>query len=334
VVKSENVIYRRKKMKKIGIILFSTLMLLAGTVLFAGGEKEFPAKQIALIIQANPGGESDSTGRLVAAEMEKVLGVPVVASNRPGASGAVAFQYVVSQPAEGYTIGICPAEVAMVEPLGMSKVNPNDMDFLGQACETPSSVIVRADAPYNTLKEFVQYCKDHSGEIRNGTSGPGSTLHVGSELLAQNAGIKFRYVPHDGSGPAITALMGGFVDVVIIGVQAAAAGLDTGDLKILAILGDNRSARVPNVPTAKEQGFDVVYTTWVGLYGPKGLPQEVKAKLEAAVKAGVEGKGYTDFTAAKGLEKKYRNSADFTAFVQSQYDMYKKLIPSLNLGAR
>ncbi|GMO41978.1 MAG: tripartite tricarboxylate transporter substrate binding protein [Treponemataceae bacterium] len=321
-------------MKKAKSLCTGGIVLLCIAGFIACGKKEYPAKQISLIIQAAPGGESDSTGRLVAQEMEKVLGVPIVASNKTGASGSVAFQYVVAQKPDGYTIGICPAEVAMVEPLGISKVNPGQMDFLGQACETASSVIVRKNAPYNTLAEFIQYCKERPGEIRNGTSGAGSTLHVGGEVFAQSAGIKFRYVPFDGSGPAVTALMGGHVDVVTIGVQAAAAGLDSGDLKVLAILGNERVPSLPDVPTAKEQGIDCVYTTWVGFYAPKGLPEDVKTKLEAAVQAGVDGKGYTDYAVQKGLLKKYRNGTDFTRFVQSEYEMYQSLIPSLNLGAR
>lgn len=292
---------------------------------------DFPTKQIDLIIQAAPGGESDSTGRLIGQVMEQELGVPVVCSNKTGASGAVAFQYVRSQPADGYTIGICPAEIAMVEALGYSDIVPDDMDFLGGACETPSSIIVRGDAPYNTLEEFVAYCKEHPGEVVNGTSGAGSTLHIGSEVFARATGTEFSYVPFDGSGPAITALMGGHVDVVVIGVLGALAGVETGDLKVLAILGDERSPAVPDVPTAAEQGYDVKYSTWVGLYAPKGLPADVKAKLEAAVKAGVEGKPYVDFTDSKGLTRVYRNADEFTEFVNENYKMYSELIPSLEL---
>ena len=292
-------------------------------------KKEYPNKKINLIIQAAPGGESDSTGRLIAQQMEKELGVPVVCANKTGASGSVAFQYVISQPSDGYTIGICPAEICMVEPLGISKVTPADMDLLGGACETPSAVIVRTDAPYKTLQEFVQYCKDNPNKVRNGTSGAGSTLHVGGELFAQAAGIKFQYVPFDGSGPAVTALMGGHVEVVTIGVLSAAAGLDTGDLRILAILGDERSARVPDIPTAKEAGINCTYTTWVGLYGPKGLPADVKAKLESAIQAGVEGQGYTEFTTARGLQKKYRNASEFTQFVNENYAIVHPLDKAL-----
>lgn len=292
---------------------------------------EFPTKQINLIIQAAPGGESDSTGRLIGQVMEQELGVPVVCSNKTGASGAVAFQYVRSQPADGYTIGICPAEIAMVEALGYSDVVPSDMDFLGGACETPSSIIVAADAPYDTLEEFVQYCKDHPGEVVSGTSGAGSTLHIGSEVFARDAGIEFSYVPFDGAGPAVTALMGGHVDVVVIGVLNAVAGVESGDLKVLAILGDERSEVLPDVPTAAEQGIDSHYSTWVGLYAPKGLPADVKATLEAAVKAGVEGDPYVEFTDGKGLTRVYRNAEDFTKFVNDNYEMYSELIPSLNL---
>ena len=297
----------------------------------AADDADFPSKQIDLIIQAAPGGESDSTGRLIGQVMEQELGVPVVCSNKTGAAGSVAFQYVRSQPADGYTIGICPAEIAMVEALGYSDVVPDDMDFLGGACETPSSIIVRGDAPYNTLEEFVAYCKEHPGEVVNGTSGAGSTLHIGSEVFARATGTEFSYVPFDGSGPAITALMGGHVDVVVIGVLGALAGVESGDLKVLAILGDERSPALPDVPTAEEQGYDVKYTTWVGLYAPKGLPKNVKEKLEAAVKAGVEGKPYVDFTDSKGLTRVYRNADEFTEFVNENYKMYSELIPSLEL---
>lgn len=297
----------------------------------AAPASDFPNKQINLIIQAAPGGESDSTGRLIGQVMEQELGVPVVCSNKPGASGAVAFQYVRSQPADGYTIGVCPAEVAMVEPLGYSDVVPADMDFLGGACETPSAIIVSADAPYSTLEEFVQYCKDHPGEVVSGTSGAGSTMHIGSEVFAQEAGIELSYVPFDGAGPAVTALMGGHVDLAVIGVLNAVAGVESGDLQVLAILGEDRSPVLPDVPTASEQGIEAYYSTWVGIYGPAGLPDDVKATLEAAVKAGVEGAPYVEFTDNKGLTRVYRSAAEMEAFVDEQYAMYSELIPSLGL---
>lgn len=292
----------------------------------------YPSKQINLIIQAAAGGESDSTGRLIAQIMEQELGVPVVCSNKAGASGAVAFQYVKEQPADGYTIGICPAEIAMVSSLGLSPVTPEDMTFLGGACETPSAIIVRADAPYNNLKEFVEHAKANPGKVRNATSGAGSTMHVGSEVLAQATGIEFNYVPFDGSGPACTAVMGNHADVLVIGVLAAAAGVESGDLKILGIMGDERSPVFPEVSTTVEQGFEVRYSTWVGLYAPKGLDPEVLATLEKAVDTGVHGAPYTDFATNKGLTIKYRNSKEFTDFVMGQFTMYKELIPTLNLS--
>ncbi len=205
------------------------------------------------------------------------------------------------------------------------------MDFIGGACETPSAVIVRADAPYNNLQEFVEYCKANPGKVRNATSGAGSTMHIGSEVFARATDIQFSYTPFDGSGPAFTAIMGGHADIGVIGVLAAAAGVDSGDLKILGILGKDRSPVYPDVPTAAEQGFDVEYYTWVGLYGPKGMDPDVLAKLEAAVKAGVEGAPYVEFTDSKGLTRKYRDSKEFTEFVMGQFDMYQQLIPSLNI---
>lgn len=318
------------KVKKIVSILGMSLVL----GIFSTGckSKEYPSKQVSLIIQAAPGGESDMTGRLIGQEMSEYLKVPVVCSNKTGAAGAVAFKYVSKQKPDGYTIGICPAEIAMVNPLGISDITPNDVEFLGGAVETPSAVIVRADAPYNNLQEFVEYCKKNNGEVKNGTSGAGSTMHIAGALLEKSAGFKFNYVPFDGSAPAITALMGGHIDVVTIGILAAVAGVDSGDLKVLAILGDERSSRLPDVPTAKEQGIDCTYSTWVGLYGPKGLPDEVKDKLEAAVEYGVNAEPYTEFTKQKGLDKKYRNAEEFTTFVKENYEIYKSLIPELGIG--
>jgi len=323
-----------KKGKKKLLKLFAFVAVLALMTSFAGcqSEEEFPSKQISLVIQAAPGGESDMTGRLVGQTMEKELGVPVVASNRTGAAGAVAFQYVKSQEADGYTIGICPAEIAMVEALGLSEIVPDDMDFLGGAAETSSSLIVSADAPYDTLEEFIEYAKANPGQLKSGTAGAGSTLHIASALLERAADISFNYVPYDGSSEAITALMGGHVDVVTIGVLAAKAGVDSGDLKILAILGEERVEQYPDVPTAQEVGVDCVYTTWVGLYAPSGLDSDVKATLEAAVKAGIEGEPYQNFAKERGLNIKYRTAAEFTEFVNENYEMYSELIPTLNLN--
>lgn len=322
-----------------GMVALSACSSAGGTATSAGSASsaapaskgDYPSKQVNLIIQAAAGGESDSTGRLIAQTMEQKLGVPVVCSNKTGASGAVAFQYVRTQKADGYTIGICPAEISMVHALGLSDVQPSDMDFLGGACETPSAIIVSGKAPYKTLKEFVDYCKSNPGKVVDATSGAGSTMHVGSEVFAQKTGIQLSYTPYDGSGPALTAVMGRHADVAVIGVMAASAGVASGDLRILGILGDERSSTYPDIPTAKEQGFDVTYTTWVGLYAPKGLPADVKTTLETAVKAGVEAQPYTKFAKERGLTVKYRSADEFTKFVDENFKMYEEMIPKLGI---
>ncbi|AYO29641.1 tripartite tricarboxylate transporter substrate binding protein [Biomaibacter acetigenes] len=295
------------------------------------GSTKYPAKQINLIIQAAPGGLSDTTARTVGGELEKILGVPVVCSNKPGASGAVAMSYVQASAPDGYTIGYVPVELTMIKALGFADIEPNSFDLIGSSNISPATVTVRADAPWKTLQEFIDYAKKNPEKVKVGNSGTGSIWHIAAASLEKAAGVKFNHVPFDGATPAIAALMGGHIDAVTVSVMEVKSGVDSGKLKVLGVMSDQKSEYLPNVPTLKEAGYDVNVSAWGGFAAPKGLPQNVKDVLYPAFEKAINSDKLKEIAKQRGFSVFYKNSDEFTKFANEQFDFYMKQIPAMGL---
>lgn len=285
----------------------------------------YPTKDVTLIVQAAAGGGSDLSSRALASAMEPILGKNIIVENRPGASGSTAMLYVKGQPADGYTIGFGPVEIAMLGSRNFD-IKPSDYDLLGQIMLGPGVLSVPPNSPYNTLQEFVDAAKDKEMTVAN--SGPGSIWEVLGSALAADTGAKIKPVPFDGGAPAVAAVMGSQVDAAGSGVNEVKQNLADGKLKVLALFHSERHPELPDVPTAKEQGVDIEIGGWGGIYAPKGLPADVRATLEEAIKKAVETESYKDIITKSGNLVVYKNSADFTAFAQSEFDRFAKLLTS------
>jgi len=293
---------------------------------------KYPTKQINLIIQAAPGGLSDTVARAVAAELQKNLGVPVVCTNKPGASGAVAMSYVQASAPDGYTIGYVPVELSMVKALGFaSDIEPNAFDLLGSANISQATVTVKADAPWKTLKELIDYAKTNPGKLKVGNSGTGSIWHIAGVSLEKAAGVQFNHVPFDGAAPAIAALMGGKIDVVPVSIMEVKSGVENGQLRVLGIMGDEKSEYLPDVPTLKELGYDCNVAAWGGFAAPKGLPKEVKDVLIPAMEKAINSDSFKEIAKQRGFSVFAKNPEDFAAFANQQFEFYMKEIPAMKL---
>jgi len=301
--------------------------LLAGQALAQGN---FPNKQINLIIQASPGGLSDLTARTVGSVAAEILGVPVVFTNRPGAAGAVAMSYVKESRADGYTIGYVPVELAMVEALGYAQdLNPSSFDLICASNIAAATITVRADSGWETLEDLVEWCKANPGKLRVGNSGTGSVWYVAGASWAQAAGVEVNHVPFDGAAPAVAAILGKHIDMVPVSEMEVRSGVESGELRILAVLSDERSQYNPDVPTLKELGYDITVAAWGGFAAPKGLPEEVLAVLVDAFGQGVQSERFAEVTQANGYSAFYLNSEDFTEFATQQYEFYTELFKEL-----
>lgn len=288
-----------------------------------GVESSFPEKDIRLIIQANPGGGSDLSSRALASELEKIFDVSVIPENMPGAAGALAMEYVASQEPDGYVIGFAPVEISMLNTTQGANVLPESYDLLGQIMLAPGVVSVSASSDIQTLDDLVTRAK--SGAVTVSNSGAGSIWEAATLALGEATDAQFTPVPYDGGATAVAAAASGETVAAVSGLGEALAQGDA--VRILAIMHNERHPDAPDVPTVEEAiGTPVELGGWGGIIAPAGLPDDVKNVLEAAIKKAVESDTYQKFQADAGNLVVYRDSADWTAFVEEQFAMFKDLL--------
>lgn len=322
-------------MKKTASIFIMISMLFILAACGSGNDKNadnFPDKQIEVIVPFAAGGASDLVSRTIATEMENELDVPVVITNKTGGSGATGLQAIKNAKPNGYTIGYAPAELAMLESLELAEVSPNDFDALGQLMTIPAAITVQADAPYDTLDELIAYAKENPGKLKVGNSGAGSIWHIAASAFAQETDIELQHVPYDGAAPAVTALLGGHVDAVAVSPSEAISGIDSGDLKVLAVMSEDPDVNAPDAPTMQDLGYDIDLAGWGGFVAPKELPEEVREKLEDAFEKAYESDAFQKLLEERGMNPDYRNGEDFKDYSTEQYEYFNELIPQVELS--
>lgn len=233
------------------------------------------------------------------------------------------MEYVGAQDPDGYVIGFAPVEIAMLNTTQSANVLPEDFDLLGQIMLAPGVVTVGANSGIETLEDLVAQAE--SGAVTVANSGAGSIWEAATIGLGDATGAAFTPVPYDGGATAVAAAASGETVAAVSGLGEALAQGEA--VRILAVLNDERHPDAEDVPTADEAiGEDVVFGGWGGIYAPKGLPDDVKSELEAAVKEAVESDTYQQFQKDAGNLVVYRDSAEWTTFVDEQFDLFKDLL--------
>ena len=262
------------------------LVFFASTV---RAQAPYPSKPITMIVPFPPGGVADIVGRPLAAQMERVFKQPVVVTNRTGAGGAVGMAAAAKSAPDGYTILMALSSISIfpVSDRIQGRAPSYEMrDFAPIALITadPTVLVVGADSPWKTLKEFVDSAKAYPGQINYSSSGVYGTLHVAMEIFANAAGIKLFHVPYQGGGPAVTALLGGQVHALASGPAAAIGQIKGGKMRALASWSTERLPLLPEIPTFKELGYDAEFYIWSGVFAPATVPSPVLDRLRAAVR--------------------------------------------------
>ena len=294
---------------------------------------DFPGnKQVSLIGPYSAGGASDTVARIYASELEQSLGTSIVVSNVTGASGAIGLEQVRNSNPDGYTIAYMPVESTMLKALGFTDLSTDDFRFIGRAMTIPAAVTVRADAPWDTFEDFVNYAKEHPGEIQVGNSGTGSIWHIAAASIEKECGVQFTHVPFDGAAPAVAALLGGNIQAVTVSPSEVKNNVDSGDFKVLCVLGESRSSVVPDVPTAQELGIDITIQGWGGFAVPKDTPQAVIDILEKASETAINSDSVKKTLADRGYEHAYLSGSDMDQKASEELAYYSELIPELGIA--
>jgi len=252
----------------------------------------FPSKPITLIVPWPPGGGSDTVMRLMAEPMGKAIGQTVVVVNKPGAGGQIGLRETRDAAPDGYTISFIATGFI---PQQYNLENANviaDYTFLGWVGVDASALTTNAKTGWKTLGDVVKAAKEKPGSIRNGNDQPGGTSFLGVALIERALDIKLVRVPYAGDAPNVQALLSGEVQTSTAAVTNMVDQHNAGTLRVLAVTGATREARLPDVPTFKELNYDLVAGTIRAVLAPKGLPKDVLAKLETAVLTALNDSGF------------------------------------------
>lgn len=250
---------------------------------------EFPSRPITIVVPFPPGGQADSLTRLVALDMTNTLGRPVVVDNKAGAAGGVGTSFVANAKPDGYTLAYSSSGTMVVLPATTPNLgyDPEKLRPIGQMFEIPLMVVSRKDLGVNSLPELVQLARRSGArQVSIGNTGVGGLAHLVAEYFRTTIGIDVLHVPYRGDGPMTTALLGGEIDLGVVSVLAGTPHVRAGNLKALALLGADRVASLPDVPTVAESGFRrFAAGTFGGLHAPAGTPGPVIEKISAAMMA-------------------------------------------------
>jgi len=299
------------------LTLFLALLFLTAPA--ADAQEPFPARPMTLVAPFPPGGVADLTARPVAAAMEKVLKNPVVVVNKTGAAGAVGMSFVANSKPDGYTLLLALSSISIIPEADKlfnrtPAYNMTQLSPIALISADPTILVVAADRPWKSVKEFVEDAKRRPGEISFSSSGVYGTLHMATEMLSHAAGIKLKHVPFGGAGPALTAILGGHVDALASGPAVVLPHIKAGKLRPLAGWGAKRVAALPDLPTFKELGYDIEFYIWAGVFAPTGTPAPVLKALRDAVRRAVEDPDFKGAMAKLETPIAYLDAPEFQKF--------------------
>jgi tripartite-type tricarboxylate transporter receptor subunit TctC len=310
------------------------IVALVASIFAAPAIAAFPEKPVTVICPWAPGGGTDVLLRALSKEAEKFLGQSITVVNQTGGGGAIGHNAIRAARPDGYTVGMITFELNSLPPQGLVPFTWKDFDPMMRINSDPAALTVKKDAPYNTVRGFLDYAKAHPDEITIGNSAPGSVWHIAAGLVADKTGVKVKHVPFDGAAPAVTSLVGGHLTAVAVSVAEVRGQVQAGNLKILGVMSADRDKIFPDVPTFKEQGVDVQFYTWRGLGLPKGVPPAIKAKLTDAFKKAMDTPAFKELAAKASLNLAYQDSAEFSKFLDQNYKDVEAVMKSIGLAKK
>jgi tripartite-type tricarboxylate transporter receptor subunit TctC len=250
----------------------------------------YPDRPIRLVVAFVAGGATDTLARQISNELKEALGQPVVVENRPGANGYLAWNHVATAEPDGYTLLLAENALAISQALHKKATSSFDpltqYDPVAAVATSPSALVLANNVPANTVAELVAHSRTVPQKMNYASAGVGSVSHLNFEVFKDAVGMDAIHIPYKGGGQAIGDVLAGHVPMTISSVQATKSLVEAGKIKALAVTSPERSPAMPNVPTMREAGVkpaDVELRFWFAIFGPKGMPDAVKTKLEQTV---------------------------------------------------
>jgi tripartite-type tricarboxylate transporter receptor subunit TctC len=321
---------------KIAVALATAAVLVCTDVHAAQGTSAYPSKPIRLVVPFSPGGSADTLARTMQPSLSAELGQPIVLDNRGGASGVIGTELAARAPADGYTI-LLVTTTHTVNP-SLMKTLPYDTlrDFapVSLAVSQPNILAVHPSVPAKSVKELVTYAKSKSAHLTYASGGSGSSPHLSGELLRLVAAIDLTHVPFKGSGPGVTAVLGGQVTMMFAGPLVFDPHIKAGKLRALAVADRKRSSVLPDVPTMAEAGFPGVETgTWFGFLAPAATPAAIAQTFHEALLKVMAQPDMRSRLLAQGVDIVGAGPREFDKIIREEVDKWSKLVKRARIAA-
>jgi tripartite-type tricarboxylate transporter receptor subunit TctC len=293
---------------------------------------DYPSRPITLVVPFAAGGPTDVVARSLGAELGKELKQTIVVENRTGAGGTVAANYVANAAPDGYTYLIHHNGMATATALYPSlKYDPmKSFEYVGEVVDVPMTLLARKDFPPNNMAEFIEYAKTNGEKINLANAGPGAVSQLCGSLLQQALGVKFTTIPYQGTGPAMSALLGGQVDVLCDQTTQTIPHIQAGNVKFYGVTTTDRISKLPDAPTLNEQGLkDFEVKVWHGIYAPKGTPSADVAVFNKALQTALASPAFKQKMAGLGAEivsENRQTPASLQKWVQSEINKWTPVL--------
>ncbi len=312
-------------------VLMSAVIASTSIVTTAGATSTYPDAAVKVIVPYSAGGGSDSVSRALVEALKDKFPEGIAAENRTGGAGAIGMSYAQNSKPDGRTIGMVAPELVMLPHQGYgASLDYKKLMPLAIVNSGYAAITVPVNSPYQTLEDLIKDSKDKN--LLFGNSGTGSIWHLAGAGLEVKADTQFTHVPYKGSSAAITALLGNHLDAVSVSYAEVASQVEAGKLRPLAVLAPNRLKDAPNVPTARELGYDVEIGTWRGFMVPKGTPQSTVTFLTDAILEAVETPTFKTFMANTNNDIEIIKSDEFAKKLEREDIFFKELITKLELN--
>jgi tripartite-type tricarboxylate transporter receptor subunit TctC len=312
--------------------VFSAVFAFVATLAFGAAQAQYPSKPIRVIVANPPGGQTDVATRIIAQEMSAILKQPIIIENKPGANTNLGTEWVAHQPADGYTLIVTAinnfgANPALIKDMPFDPVK--DFRMIVHTINSTNVLVVAPESRYKNLQEIIAYARANPGKLTYGSAGPGSSMFLFMELLKEMTQVDILHVPYQGSAKANIDIMGGSIDMQFDSMPGASSLIEAKRLRPIAVSSAKRSPVAPDVPTVAEsgvKGFDA--ESWLGLAAPKGTPDNVILVLNRAANQALQTPRVRDQLLGMGTRPVGGTPLEFTAFVENQVIMWKKVVAS------
>jgi len=307
------------------------------SLLLASTAHAWPDKPVTLVVPFPPGGSTDLIARTLAPKLQEKFGGSFITDNKAGATGTIGAGLVARAPADGHTLLVSSLGPYVIAPHLLAKVPYDalkDFDYITIAVQAPNVLVVPASSPHKSMADVIAFQKANPDKMTFASSGNGSSDHLTAELYWLQTGTTGIHVPYKGGGPVMTDLLGGQVDSSFMNINTAMPQILSGKLRALSVTSVKRSPLLPQVPSLQELGIkDANVYSWQAIAAPRGLPADIKNKLQAAIAAALNDPQVKPKLLELGFEIVANTPEQFTTFQAAEFARWKKLIETRNIKA-